>query len=286
MCSAADEPFRCLIAGSGTREQEQRDLAGTKRVDNVTFVDRLNAEDVSHLSATSHVQYLGLNDHPLATTIPSKVQGILAGARPIMGSMTGDAANVINRSGGWTSSPGDVDALVANLREVIAQVGVACYRVSGQRERSTQRSSPTTLPWRASRACSSRPHRGGVVADPRVVALRPEHIEQCVRLHRQAFPDFFLSQLGTRFLAEFYRAFRSAPDAARGVAVDGEGRVPGVVVGTTRPGGFFSRLLKQRWLALAWAYFELVLLRPSAIPRLLRAVRYRGAFHWTSVGRC
>lgn len=216
----------------------------------------------------------------------SKVQGILAGARPIMGSMTGDAANVINRSGGWTSSPGDVDALVANLREVIAQVGVACYRVSGQRERSTQRSSPTTLPWRASRACSSRPHRGGVVADPRVVALRPEHIEQCVRLHRQAFPDFFLSQLGTRFLAEFYRAFRSAPDAARGVAVDGEGRVPGVVVGTTRPGGFFSRLLKQRWLALAWAYFELVLLRPSAIPRLLRAVRYRGAFHWTSVGRC
>ena len=94
------------------------------------------------------------------------------------------------------------------------------------------------------------------MADPRVVALRPEHIEQCVRLHRQAFPDFFLSQLGTRFLAEFYRAFRSAPDAARGVAVDGEGRVPGVVVGTTRPGGFFSRLLKQRWLALAWAYFE------------------------------
>lgn len=114
------------------------------------------------------------------------------------------------------------------------------------------------------------------MADPRVVALRPEHIEQCVRLHRQAFPDFFLSQLGPRFLAEFYRAFLDAPDAVTGVAVDGEGRVLGVLVGTTRPGGFFSRLLKQRWFAFAGTSLVLILRRPSAIPRLLRAVRYRG----------
>lgn len=116
-----DGSLRCLIAGSGTHEQELRDLARARGADNVTFVGRLGAEDVSHLSATSDVQYVGLNDHPLArTTMPSKIQAILASARPIVGSVPGDAGDVIDRSGGWTSSPGDVDALVANLREVIA----------------------------------------------------------------------------------------------------------------------------------------------------------------------
>lgn len=108
------------------------------------------------------------------------------------------------------------------------------------------------------------------------VPLTAGHIDECVRLHRQAFPTFFLSQLGPRFLSEFYRAFLDDPDAVTGVALDGRGDVQGVVVGTTRPGGFFSRLLKRRWYAFALASLALVVRRPSAIPRLLRAVRYRG----------
>lgn len=113
------------------------------------------------------------------------------------------------------------------------------------------------------------------MTDNTVISLGPEHLDQCVDLHLQAFPDFFLSQLGKGFLAEFYRAFVDDPDAITGVVVD-QGQVRGVVVGTVRPDGFFSRLLKRRWLAFAWASLALLLRRPVTAPRLLRAVRYRG----------
>lgn len=115
------QSFKCLIAGSGTHEEELRRLARGIGADNVTFLGRVSPEEVARLSAASDLQYVGLNDHPLAQiTMPSKVQAILAGARPIIGSVTGDAAQVIERSGGWTSAPGSVDRLVTNLREVIA----------------------------------------------------------------------------------------------------------------------------------------------------------------------
>lgn len=116
-----DLGIRCLIAGSGTHEQELRRLAKDIGADNVTFLGRLGSEDVTRLSATSDLQYVGLNDHPLAeVTMPSKVQAILASGRPIVGSVTGDAARVIRSSGGWTSAPGDVAGLVANLRDAAA----------------------------------------------------------------------------------------------------------------------------------------------------------------------
>lgn len=114
-----------------------------------------------------------------------------------------------------------------------------------------------------------------MVADQPVIALGPEHIGQCVDLHLQAFPEFFLSQLGPRFLTEFYRAFIDDPDALTGVVVD-QGLVRGVVVGSIRPDGFFSRLLKRRWFAFAWASLASVVRQPMMTPRLLRAVRYRG----------
>lgn len=112
--------LRCLIAGSGTHEEGLRRLARDRGADNVRFLGRLGPEDVARLSATSDLQYVGLNDHPLGrVTMPSKVQAILGSARPIVGSVTGDAADVVRRSGGWASRPGDVDGLVANLRDAM-----------------------------------------------------------------------------------------------------------------------------------------------------------------------
>lgn len=112
--------------------------------------------------------------------------------------------------------------------------------------------------------------------DHTIVPLSSAHIDECVLLHRLAFPDFFLSQLGPHFLAEFYRGFLSDREAVTGVSIDARGQVRGVVVGTLRPEGFFSRLLKRRGLTFALASLGLLVRRPSAAPRLLRALRYRG----------
>lgn len=106
--------------------------------------------------------------------------------------------------------------------------------------------------------------------------LRGTDVHQAARLHLRAFPDFFLSQLGERFLIEFYRGFLDDHSALTVLAETPGGRVAGVCVGTNEPNGFYSRLLRRRLLPLALASAQASFRNPRAIPRLLGGARYRG----------
>ncbi|WP_246956588.1 GNAT family N-acetyltransferase [Brachybacterium sp. Marseille-Q7125] len=106
--------------------------------------------------------------------------------------------------------------------------------------------------------------------------VRAEDAEELAVLHRDAFPDFFLSSLGVPFLRQFYLGFADDDSAVSTVAVASDGRIVGSIVGTTEPAGFFSRLLKRRIIPFSLLSAREGLRRPSIIPRLLRAVRYRG----------
>lgn len=109
-----------------------------------------------------------------------------------------------------------------------------------------------------------------------VVSFTSDHLDQVVRVHRCAFPGFFLSFLGPRFLREFYASFLVDPAGRGFVAINPQGRVCGVVVGPLNPAGYFKRLLKRRWWAFCLASASAVVRRPSVILRLGRAVFYRG----------
>lgn len=111
------------------------------------------------------------------------------------------------------------------------------------------------------------------------VIIRParrEDARELAELHRDAFPDFFLSSLGTAFLRQFYLGFADDDSAISTVAIDSSGRIVGSVVGTMEPAGFFSRLMKRRILQFGLLSAKESLKRPRIIPRLLRAVTYRG----------
>jgi colanic acid biosynthesis glycosyl transferase WcaI len=109
-----------------------------------------------------------------------------------------------------------------------------------------------------------------------LVALDRGDAVAAARLHRAAFPGFFLSSLGEEFLQQFYRGFLDDPTAVTVVARDGSGELRGVAVGTTDPAAFFSRLWRRHWLGFAAASVRATLRRPRAAPRLVRALRYRG----------
>jgi len=109
-----------------------------------------------------------------------------------------------------------------------------------------------------------------------VEPLTPLHLDSVVRIHLQAFPSFFLSFLGPRFLREFYASFQVDPVGMGFVACSPSGAVLGAVVGPLNPQGYFKRLLQRRWWAFGLAAAGAVLRRPSCVPRLLRAVFYRG----------
>lgn len=96
------------------------------------------------------------------------------------------------------------------------------------------------------------------------------------KLHQAAFPDFFLSRLGESFLVQFYRGYVSDPTAIIVIARDNRGCPQGVAVGTTDPAGFFGRLLRRRLAGFVAASVRAVLKNPSAAPRLLGAIVYRG----------
>lgn len=108
--------------------------------------------------------------------------------------------------------------------------------------------------------------RGAAPADAGALAV----------LHRDAFPEFFLSSLGTAFLKQFYLGFAGDVSAISTVAQRPDGAIVGSIVGTTEPDGFFSRLLRSRLVPFALISARESIRRPRIIPRLLRAVRYRG----------
>jgi len=106
--------------------------------------------------------------------------------------------------------------------------------------------------------------------------LSEADVHPLARLHRRAFPTFFLSSLGEPFLVEFYRGFLHDASAVAVVAQDPDGSVCGAAVGTLRPRDFYGRLLRRRWAGFVAASVRAVLAQPSALPRLLSALGYRG----------
>ncbi|MEA2235583.1 MAG: hypothetical protein QOC81_307 [Thermoanaerobaculia bacterium] len=89
-------------------------------------------------------------------------------------------------------------------------------------------------------------------------------------VHLAAFPGFFLSFLGARFLRELYRAIVSDEESIAFVAVDEE-RVVGLVAGAAS-GGFYRRAARRRWLRFGLASMTALLRKPSIVRRLLRAL--------------
>lgn len=97
-----------------------------------------------------------------------------------------------------------------------------------------------------------------------------EDVDAVTAVHLAAFPGFFLSFLGPRFLRELYRAIVAHEESIAFVAVDGA-RVIGFVAGSGS-GGFYRSAARRRWFRFALASAGALLRKPSIAPRLLRAL--------------
>jgi ribosomal protein S18 acetylase RimI-like enzyme len=102
-------------------------------------------------------------------------------------------------------------------------------------------------------------------------------LKAVVSLHISSFPDFFLSSLGPRFLREFYGSFLFCPNGVAFVVEDvGKKQIVGVIAGPVSPDGYFRNLLYRRWWSFCLASLTAVVKNPGIIPRLWRAISYRG----------
>ena len=99
-----------------------------------------------------------------------------------------------------------------------------------------------------------------------------EDLARVVAIHCAAFPNFFLSFLGPRFLLVFY-GFVSGEGIALVALADGQ--LAGFVVGVLESRLFYRRLMRRRFAQLARAITPMVLRHPSTFARVTRRARQR-----------
>jgi ribosomal protein S18 acetylase RimI-like enzyme len=93
-----------------------------------------------------------------------------------------------------------------------------------------------------------------------------------IAIHRAAFPNFFLSFLGPRFLRVFYGFIVSDGIAIVALA---DGKLAGFVAGVSEPRLFYRQLMRRRFVGLALAIAPIVLRHPSTLARVVRRARQR-----------
>lgn len=100
-------------------------------------------------------------------------------------------------------------------------------------------------------------------------------------LHREVFGDYFLGHMGQRFLELFYGEFVSVPGNYGFVAM-ADGRMVGLVVGSTDLTRFYNDLYRRHFLALGWQFVVRFIADgyirghvASRLPHVARAVRSR-----------
>ena len=97
--------------------------------------------------------------------------------------------------------------------------------------------------------------------------MRPNDLDGVVAIHLAAFPNFFLTFLGPRFLRIFYDAVMR--DGIALVATEND-RVAGFVVGMLDSKSFYRRLWRKRFFHVAFAIAPVVLRHPSTLGKVAR----------------
>lgn len=133
-----DEPeIGFALVGGGVEEARLRSMVAERGLTNVTFVGPQPFEMMAAILALGTVQVVSLKDLPLfRTTLPSKLQGIMAAGRPIIGAVTGDAAEAVLASGGGVVvTPGSVEEMSAAVLE-LRHGGGDALRARGEASRA------------------------------------------------------------------------------------------------------------------------------------------------------
>lgn len=115
-----NKDIKLFVIGSGSKLdwlKEQKELLG---LSNLIVPGRFSAESMPHLFRISSALLVSLKDEPIfSLTIPSKVQAYLAAGRPIIASLGGEGARVVQESGaGLVSPPEDPVSLAANIKRL------------------------------------------------------------------------------------------------------------------------------------------------------------------------
>lgn len=105
--------------------------------------------------------------------------------------------------------------------------------------------------------------------DTSIRLARIEDIGAIVKIHKGAFPDFFLTSLGDGFLKLYYRTVMESPDGILLVSKS-ENDITGFCAGTLLSAGFNTRLIKRNLLGYMGQGIKLLFTNPVRIWHLYK----------------
>lgn len=96
-----------------------------------------------------------------------------------------------------------------------------------------------------------------------------QDIDGIVKIHQQAFPDFFLTTLGNKFLRLYYKCMCDNEDAIT-LCAEEDGEVKGFATSSYYSHGFNTALIKKNFFKFGLMGVELMFTKPKAILRLAK----------------
>lgn len=118
-----EQDIRLILIGDGALAETLRQRVTEAGLRNVVFAGRFPTDAMPGILAQASALLVSLADYPILNmTVPSKVQTYLAVGRPVIASMNGEGARIIEESGaGLTCPADDADALARCIMDMRAQ---------------------------------------------------------------------------------------------------------------------------------------------------------------------
>ncbi len=114
-------PVHFAFVGEGAEKPRLERRVGELGLRNVTMLPGVPHSGVPSLLAAADICLVPLRDVPLfAVTIPSKMFEYLAAGKAVIGSVAGEAAQILREAGAAVVPPGDALALAEAIRELAA----------------------------------------------------------------------------------------------------------------------------------------------------------------------
>lgn len=106
-----------FILGHGSRFKWMSEEIKRLKLKNITLLGRFPSETMPAFMKKASVLLVTLGDHEVfSATVPNKLQAYMAIGKPILASMNGEGARVINEAkAGFTSAAEDSEALVSSI---------------------------------------------------------------------------------------------------------------------------------------------------------------------------
>jgi glycosyltransferase involved in cell wall biosynthesis len=125
------EGVRFVLVGSGSRSKWLHQEVARRKLSNVQLAGQFPIEAMPGIFSQASVLLVSLVRSPIMSqTVPSKVQAYLAAGKPILGSLDGEGARVLEESGAGVSCPAeDADALAAAVLKLKATPLVELQRM-------------------------------------------------------------------------------------------------------------------------------------------------------------